>query len=154
MLFFFFTTLSSRRFYHHKMMNVTSAGLRLLLRTFSKVDWIRKIWHHFYLFTSHSSLTQTRSVQRACPDHVGPIMLCTVYLQVCEQEWAWLRGCFVSTLCWGPLHYWYAIWLPAINKSLSNWKLLNQDLTAVLIGQWLLNSWFFLVFRAFQSTPG
>lgn len=41
---------------------------------------------------------------------------CYVYLQVFENEWAWLKGCFVSTLCWGLLHYWYAIWLPAINK--------------------------------------
>lgn len=54
-----------------------------------------------------------------------------ICLQVCEHEWARLKGYFVSTLYWALLHYWYAIWLLAINKLLRNWKLLSRGLTAL-----------------------
>lgn len=58
-------------------------------------------------------------------DHVGLNIVHTACQQACEHEWAQLKGCFVSTLYWTLLHYWFAIWLPTINKLLRIWKLLS-----------------------------
>lgn len=86
-------------------------------------------------------------------DHVGLNIVPTVCQQACEHEWAQLKGCFVSTLYWNLLHYWFAIWLPAINKLWRNWKLLSRvrqtwSSLALVNGwtqlhdcHWLLNLW-------------
>lgn len=60
-------------------------------------------------------------------DHVGPSVE-----HISAGLWPWMSwGYFVSTLYWAPLHYWYAIWLPAINKSLRNWKLFSRGSTVL-----------------------
>lgn len=96
------------RLIEENMRSFLVAQLSANITQLTDADWIHAMCQHGPRGTKHSTY------------------VCR-FVSMNEPDW---KGCFVSTLYWAPLHYWYAIWLPAINKLLRNWKLLSWGLTA------------------------